>query len=1042
MNEHNKVNKKNIIEILCHRYRATLLFFGLCLGYSVYGYLHISKENMPEVKIPYISVLTILKGSSAEDVDRMVTKPIERKLQGIQNVKKITSTSAFGYGLTIAEFNSNADSETSLRKVKDKVDEVKPDLPKDIEEPSINEIDVSKFPVLYVMMSGNVSKKELIRNARILKKDIEAIKEVLEVNITGDSDDIIEIVPDMAKMKVLGITADEIKDAVARNNILIPLGKMQNDKTEFNVKLSGLVKDVKHIKDLPVRRTKTGTIYLRDIANVNSKFERPDRVARVNQGDAVVIEVSKRSGENVIYTIDNVKKAIEKRAPQLNKDIKITYSRDSSDTIKESLTDLQNNVILASLLVFIVILLTIGKKQSVVIGISIPFSFLMGIGTVYMMGYTLNIVVLFGFILAVGMIVDASTIVTENADKLVSQGMSVKQAYIKSAGRMAVPVLSATIGIIVVYMPLLFWPGIIGKFLRYIPIVIILVLSYSILYAMLIVPVVAFTIEKTRLKNLSSKCNNNIIPTLTAKYEKILLKVLENPKGYVKKVCFAVLGCFIAYQFLSHGTIFFPEAEPRNISITAKSRSNMSLNEKVRLAKELEEIVIKTIGKEVEVVYSKIGDPRESDTKTTSDTIIVMDIEMVNWQKRRRSDKLIRDLIKATKDIAGVKLEIAKDRQGPSTTKPIELKILSNELKNIDKYANEVYKYMNFDKEFKDIDDSRASGKTEIVVDFDKNIGSLYGITVADLYYPLASMSKGYVIGSYRPDDVDDAVDIVIKVPRELQNIKEMENLTVFSSKLGKNIAVKNFARFHPNRENSFIKRTDGYYSATLSSNVADGVVANNKLLQLQQWLDSNYEHNKDVKFVWGGDMEQQKETGSFLLMAFFVALLIKFLILVWQYNSIYYATLTMSAVFLSIGGVLVMFIITGKPFCVAMGGLGIISIAGIVVSNNIVLIDTFQELINKEKMDVREAIIQTALSRFRPVLITTTTTVSGLIPMMFNFNIDFGTLSILINAPSGMWWEELATTIAGGVCFSFILTLTFTPAMLMLHAPKEEENE
>ena len=1032
--------KKNIIEILCHRYKATLLFFGLCLLYSLYGYTHISKESNPEVKIPYISVFTILKGSSAEDVDRMITKPIERKLQGVQNVKKITSTSAFGYGLTVVEFTSDADSETCLRKVKDKIDEAKTDLPKDIEEPSINEIDVSKFPVLYVMMSGNVSKKTLIRDARSLKKEIETIKQVLEVKITGDSDDVVEIVPDIAKMKVMGITADEIQGAVAKNNVLIPLGKIQNSNTEFNVKLSGLVKDVEHIKNLPIRRVKSGTIYLKDIANVSAKFERPDRVARVNQGDAVVLEISKRSGTNVIDTIDAVKKVVKQKQPYLNQDVKIAFSRDSSDMVKDSLSDLQNNVILASLLVVLVIILSIGKKQSLIIGISIPFSFLMGIGTVYMLGYTLNIVVLFGFILAVGMIVDASTIVVENADKLVQSGMPVKQAYIQSAGRMAVPVMSATIGIIVVYMPLMFWPGIVGKFMRYIPIVIILVLSYSILCAMLVVPVIAFTIEKTRLKNLPTKTTNNIFDKINPIYEKILLKVINNPKSYVKKVCIGVIFCFIAYQFLGHGTTFFPEIEPKNISITVKSSGNMSLKQKIEIAKDLENRTMATIGKEVEVIYSKIGDPNATDTKTTNDTIIIVDIELINWQKRRRCDDIIKDLKSATSDIAGVKLEIAKDRNGPTSSKPIEVKILSQDLNLIGKYADDVMSYMYADKQFTDIDDSRASGKIEIVAEFDTNIGTLYGVSVSDLYYPLASMTKGYKIGSYRPDDVDDAVDIVIKVPHELQNLKEMENLTVYSSKLNKNITVNNFVKFKPNRENSFIKRTDGYYSITLSANVSKGVVANNKLIELQKWLNTKYLHSKDVQFVFGGDMEQQKETGSFLLAAFFVAICVKFLILVAQYNSVYYATLTLSVVVLAIAGVLVMLVITGKPFCVAMAGMGIISIAGIVVSNNIVLIDTFQELINKQKMLTREAVIKTMMSRLRPVLITTTTTVSGLIPMMFNFNIDFATLSLLVNAPSGQWWEEMAATICGGVCCSLILTLTFTPAMLMIKAPRDEE--
>ena len=1033
--------KKNIIEILCHRYKVTLLFFALCLAYSLFGYFKISRENFPEVKIPYISIFTILKGSSAEDVDRMITKPIERKLQGVQNVKKITSTSAFGYGMTIVEFTSDADSETCLRKVKDKIDEVKPDLPKDIEEPSINEVDVSKFPVLYVTMSGNVSKRELIKDARYLKKSIETIKHVLEVKITGESDDIIEIVPDVAKMKVLGIHPDEIKGTIAKNNILIPLGKMRNDITEYNVKLSGLVKDLDNIKNLPVRKTKNGTIYLKDIANVNSTFERPDKVARVNRGDAVVLEVSKRSGENIIDTIDAVKKVVNQKKENLNKDINIGYSRDSSDYVKDSIADLQNSVILATFFVVLIIILSIGKKQSLIIGISIPFSFLMGMGTIYLMGYTLNMVVLFGFILAVGMIVDASTIVTEYADNLISSGMKVKAAYIKSAGRMAVPVLSATIGIIVVYMPLLFWPGVMGKFMKYIPIIIILVLSYSILCAMLIVPVVAFCIEKTPLRKLSTKSSSNIFDKISPIYEKILNWVLDNAKKYVKIVCITVFACFFFYGFFSHGTSFFPEMEPKNISITVKSNGNMSLHQKIELAKKLENITMNTIGSEVAVLYSKIGEDN-TNTRITSDTIAIIDIELIHWTLRRKCNVLVKELQKATKEISGVKLEIAKDRQGPSSAKPIEIRVLSQKLDVIDKYADELLNKMSMDKDYKDIDDSRASGKMEIVVEFDKNLASLYDITVSDLYSPLASLTKGYTIGSYRPDDVDDAVDIRVIMPREMQSLKEMKNLTIYSPKLNKNIAIRNFAKFKPNKEKSFIKRTDGNYSVTISSNVADGVVANNKLIEIQQWLDFNYGNTHDVQFVFGGDMEQQKETGSFLIAAFLIAICIKFLILVAQYNSIYYATLTLSAVVLSVAGVLVMLVLAGKPFCVAMGGMGIISIAGIVVSNNIVLIDTFQELINKQKMSTREAVVKTAMSRLRPVLITTSTTISGLIPMMLNINIDFSTFTLLYNAPSGQMWEDLATTIIGGVCCSLILTLTFTPAMLMLHSPRDEEED
>ena len=697
---------------------------------------------------------------------------------------------------------------------------------------------------------------------------------------------------------------------------------------------------------------------------------------------------------------------------------------------------------MASLFVILVILLSIGKKQSLIIGISIPFSFLLGMGTVYAMGYTLNIVVLYGFVLAVGMIVDASTIVVEYADNLIKSGMKVKRAYVKSATRMAIPVISATVGIIVVYMPLLFWPGIMGKFMKYVPIVIILVLTYSIICAMLVVPVVAFVIEKTPLKNLSTETKINIFAKITPIYEKVLNKVLDNPKGYVKRVCIVVALVFIGYQFLNHGTTFFPETEPRNLSIVIKSKSNISLNNRIKIAKDIEDRVMKAVGREVKILYSKVGDPESTQTSYSSDVIMVFDIEMINWRHRRFSNKIINDINKALKDVNGVIIEVSKEREGPSTGKPIELQILSNKINVIDKYADDLFKYMKNDNDFKDIDDSRSSGKTEILVEFDKNLGSLYGIYVSDLYYPLASMTKGYVVGSYRPDDNDDAVDIVIKVPSELHSLKEMENITIYSPQQNKNIAITNFAKFKPNKEISFIKRINGYYSITLSSNVADGVVANNKILQMQKYINKNYNNQNDVIFKFGGDMENQKETGSFLLMAFFVALLIKFIILVAQYNSIYYAGLTLSIVVLAVAGVLTMLVIFFKPLCVAMTGLGIIAIAGVVVSNNIVLIDTFQELINKEKMNTRDAVLKTAISRFRPVLITTTTTILGLLPMMFNISIDFSSFDILINAPSGQMWEDMSTTIAGGVLCSLILTLTFTPAMLMIKSPRDEEDE
>ncbi|MEN9782466.1 MAG: hypothetical protein RL208_616, partial [Pseudomonadota bacterium] len=899
------------------------------------------------------------------------------------------------------------------------------------------------FPVLYIMLSGNVNKNELIKHAKTLKKNIENIKGILEVKIAGDKNEVVEIIPDIAKMRLYNIIPGEIAAALARNNLLIPLGKISNDKTSLNVKISGLIKNINDIKETPIRTVNNSIIKIKDIGNVTLSHRDNKNIARVNGEDAVVIEVAKRSGVNAIETIQSVQKTVNNYKSQYmqKENINVTFSRDVSKDIMNSLEELENTIIFASLLVVLITILFIGKKQSLIVISSIPISFLLTIGTMHLLGYTLNVVSLFGLILATGMIVDASIIVVEYADNLIHEGMEVKQAYIKAAGRMAIPVLSATIGIIIVYLPLLSWPGIVGKFMKYIPIAIISVLSYSILCALFLVPVMGAFIEKTRFKNLPSHIESNLIDKILAIYKPILERILNNPKKFVNNVIYVVIATFIMYQFFGHGVDFFPSSEPKNINISASTNGNISTKEKLEIAKEIEQRVLSSkISKDIYVYYNKVI---VNDRSLSEDIINIADIELKDWDKRRKAKYIISHIKALLGNINGLNIKIEEERNGPSTGKPIKIYLSAPSFDKLAHYTQITYNIMNRVDGLIDIDDNAFSKKTELFIDFDKNMGSLYNMSMIDMYAPLAMITEGYIVGKFKPDNLDSDMDILIRYPKEERKITSLENVQIpIYNKINNsvsNIDINKVATIQTQKENTYINKVNGLYTVTINANVKSGVIVDQKVKEIKNIFDKM--QNKDnVQMHLSGDAESQKEAGSFLLGAFSTAIFIKFVILVLQYNSIYYSLLTLSAVLLSVSGILVMLLATFKTFGIVMSGLGIISVAGVVVSNNIIFIDTFQELINHQKMAIKEAIIHTAISRLRPILATALTAIAGLVPMVFNISIDFFHFKIIFNSPAGQMWEQLSATIAGGLIVSTALTLTFTPAMLMIKAPRDED--
>ncbi|QED23401.1 efflux RND transporter permease subunit [Candidatus Deianiraea vastatrix] len=1020
-----------------------LLFIGSLTFYNI------PKEQNPDVKVPLIYTSVIMRGISASDAERLILRPIEKKLKGVANVKKISSRAVNGYASVSVEFDAGFDVTEAKSRIKDKIDEVRSELPAEIEEPIIKEIDFSKFPVLYVGMYGNYSEAQMIKFGRFLKKRIEMVPNVLEVSMVGDKDDLLEIIAKPYAFERHHVSPFEVSAAVKANNKLVSGGYMNfNLSSSVLDSDSSLPKTNKDIEELPIIARKNDVVKVGDLGVIKQTYVDSPNAAFMNGKSAIVLEVSKRYGSNIIETIETVKEIIAKEIEggAIPSDISIEYSRDSSKKIEESLSDLGNNVIFAVILVALVVISQIGKKQGLIVATSVPISFFIGILAIDFLGYTLNMVVLFALILASGMIVDASVIVAEYADRLMSKGEKHDVAYPKASGRMAVPVLSATVGIIIVYLPLLFWPGIIGQFMKFIPITIVAVLTASILSALIFVPVLGYMFGSlTKEDEARHKKDEEFVEKsehgdvlaltgLTGSYINLLNSVLNFPKKFIFIIIMAFFGSVFVYKTIGKGVQFFPIVDANNIQVVLHSGGNVNIDQKISMMKQIEE-KLAPLSSEIKILYTKVfGNSGNQAGNYADDVAGVIDIELTDWNKRRSSDKISEDIMKNLENYSGGMLEVLQERPGPrSGEKSIQVEIMSEYQDKLNGVFDKIYDFMDKDKEIKDLGSSLPSDKFKIDIDFKKSVAMRYGVDANTLSGFLQMCTNGLIITQFRPDYADDSVDVVLKFPPKYCTIDALSEMPLY---VGKNIVrLGSVANVSLKKDLSIIKKIDGNISIVISSNVQSGINVPSKVAQIDSWIKTQ-NFDKDVIIRFAGEEGDKKETGAFLMKAFGTAIFLKIAILIGQFGYIYYALIVMSAVILSIMGVLLGLVATGDSFGIVMCGLGVISLAGIVVSNNIILIDTYQVFM-KQGLDIRSAILRTCAQRLRPILMTSATTIMGLIPMIFNFSVDFFDMKIVYNSPGGQWWEQLSTTIGGGLLVATIFTLFLTPCCLILHTPE-----
>jgi multidrug efflux pump len=1025
-----------LIDAFIDRSRATILFLIVLIIWGYIAYTNIPKESTPDVKIPIIYVLVTHEGISPEDGQRLILRPLENALRGIAGLKEMTSYASEGSASVIMEFKAGFDSEKALRDVRSKVDDTERDLPDDSDKPTISEVNLGLFPVLNVILTGDIPERTLIKIARDLQNKVEAVPGVLEVKIGGDRIDSLEIIVEPKLIEGYGLSVQTVKQIIDSNNKLVAAGSLRGKTGEFAIKVPSLISDLDSLLNFPVKVSGDKTLRVRDIAEVRRTFKEAKDVARVNGKSAVVLEVSKRTGENIISTIARVKEVVEQEKLVWPDKLELIYGQDQSDQIIDMISDLENNIIFGVILVMIVVILSVGYKPALLISLSIPTSFLAGILLLSMFNLTLNIVVLFSLILTIGMIVDDAIVVSEYADRLMINGTPKSRAFVEAAKRMLWPIITSTLVKIVVFLPLLVWPGVVGQFMKYMPITVIVILSNSLIFALFFQPTLGPLIGKDdeydqeKLESYHAADTGDLtqVKGLSNLYLGFLNKALDAPKRFVMLIFGSLVAVYIAFFMFGTGVEFFPKIEPDTARLTVQSPGNLSLIERDGIMQDIESRLL-DMNNEVKIFYSKAG-RFDNDNQIPEGTIGTMFIEFIDWQDRRKAQYILEDIKGRLKGILGAKVEITENRPGPPPEKPISINITSPIYDLVPPIADQILDVMSKMEGLEYIEDSRSASAIEWQIITNRELAARYGVDISTIGNTIRLITNGMKISSYRPEDADDEVDILLKFPDEYKSISTLDNINVVTMDGGV-VPISNFVEKVAKPQVGKIKRTNRERVVSIKADVARGFLVDQKVQEIKSYI-AKAGFDRGVNISFKGEDEDQAEAANFLKGAFSLALILMFMIMLIQFNNIYHTIIIMSAVFLSTVGVLIGLLITGQPFGIVMCGVGVIALAGIVLNNNILFVDTYQHL-RREKVPVREAIQRAGIQRLRPILLTAATAVLGLIPMVFGLTIDFMQREITYDAPSSQWWRQLSASIAGGLTFATILTLFFTPCLLMI---------
>jgi multidrug efflux pump len=1027
------------IDAAIARSRTTMLIMFMVVLAGLIARSVIPVANDPDIEVPFFIITVIHEGISPEDSERLLVMPLEIEMRDVEGIDQMVAFASEGAATLMVEFDANQDLNKALIDTREAVNRAKAEMPSTAEEPVVTEASMDDFPILQVNIVGDVPERMLYGVAIDLREEIEALPDVLSADMFGNREELLEAVIDPNQLEAYAISSEELINTIVRNNRLIPAGSLDTGEGRFAVKVPSIIEQASDIFELPIRAEGDTVVTLSDVATVKRTFKDRTNYARVNGRSTISLQIVKRTDANILSTIASAKQAVEDFRPSLPGRVEVFYTTDQAPFAQGQVTELQGNIFTALGLVMVVVVAAMGFRSGVIVGLSIPVSFLFSLIFIYLLGYTFNFMVMFGMLLGLGMLIDGAIVVTEYADRKMTEGYNRRGAYALAAKRMFWPVTASIATTLAAFLPLMFWPGTAGQFMRYLPVTVFTVLTGSLLYALIFGPVLgslfgrAGSRDKASMETLKQleEGDPRLLKSITGLYAK-LLSIAARYAVVTMTITIAILiTTFWAYGEYGRGMTFFSESEPKYANIAVRARGNLSVDEINELVLEIEQEVLEVEGiQSLNVTTLLTGRPGRNGGM---DRIGQMFIELLDENDREMTGTEIFEVIRErTKGYAGVSVEIEKMEQGPPVGKPILLEFSSHNKSILEPAVTKVVDYMTQEMtDIRDIDDSRSLPGVEWKLTVDRAQAAIYGADVSQVGIAVQLITNGVKVGEYRPDRSDDAVDIRVRYPSEARGISALDELKI-ATKNGL-VPISNFVKKEAAANVDTIQRMNGVPIEQIRANVAPGVLADDKVGELEVWIASQQWH-PDLKIEFRGANEEQADSISFVSVAFGLSLLLMFVLLVTQFNSFYQALLILFAVVLSTAGVLLGLLITGSPFSAVLTGVGVVALAGIVVNNNIVLIDTYNHLRREHpELDYIQLIVRTGAQRLRPVMLTTITTVFGLLPLASNLSIDLINRTIVYGGMLSSFWVPLSQAIVSGLTFSTLLTLVTTPAMLAL---------
>ena len=1193
-----------LVDWAAGRARMVIAFVILSLVAGTGAYIGLPKTGEPDIDIPVLVVSLPFPGISAEDAERQLVRPMEAELADLDGLDRMTSTAAEGYANIALEFEFGWDKAATIADVREAMSAAETEFPQGAENYSINEVNFSEFPIIIVALSGSAPERTLLRLARELQDRLEGLSPVLEAGLSGDRDEMLEVVIDPLALEAYNVTAQELISAVVNNNQLIAAGDIDSGTGTLPIRIPSSFDTPEDVYDLPIKVNGDRIITLGDLAEIRLTFEDRDGTARFNGENTVALQVVKRQGFNVIDTAELIRTEIaaaqEEWPPELRDSVQVTATLDLSIEVADMVRQLEGSVLTAVALVMIVVLAALGTRSALLVGFAIPTSFLLCFILLGIMGVEISTIVMFGLILAVGMLVDGAIVVVEYADKRLNEGARPMQAYTDAAKRMFWPIVSSTATTLCAFLPMLFWPGVAGEFMGMLPVTLIFVLSASLIVALIYLPVVGGVAARfSRLIEGAAGALKAILPIwplrvlltvgagflvftgamstvnpailslppdapafvatiagpaifviscvllsvgltsvqLPRRERKVETGQRRTPFGLFIKlivsnpimplvVIAGIIG-FVMYVFAWYGednlgSEFFVNTEPQNAIVYVRARGNLSVEEQDRLVRQVEAIVAETEG--VRDIFAFAGasglEQNTGGASAPSDSVGQVQLDFLPWGERGSGDAILAGLSDRLEVIPGIETEVFEQASGPADGKPVTLELRGDDWEALQAAAALVFEHYNQVPGLTLIDDTRPLPGIDWQLNVDVEAAGRYGADVATVGAMVQLLTRGIMLDTMRVPSSDDEIDIRVRFPEEQRLLSTLETLRVRTS--GGLVPLSNFVTWEPTPRLATITRVDQSRMLQVRADVEDGLVtlrhapapedgaepefaelalvrdvaerveaegyepdltlefppsgfssepsfrhfdlevwgsvgtlaeiealhaaaleddtqsfvmrpvdANDRIALLTEWLETETPLPEGITWEWGGDQEEEQETGAFLGQAFAGALFLMFIILLAQFNSLYNAILVLLAVVLSTTGVLIGMLVMEQPFSMIMTGTGIVALAGIVVNNNIVLIDTYQEY--SRYMPRLEAIVRTAEARIRPVLLTTITTMAGLAPMMYGISLDFANGGYTVDSPTALWWKQLATAVVFGLGVATVLTLVMTPSLLAL---------